>query len=228
MDHILAQQIPVGRCQLADRVLANRSTLEMHQALRIRNSGHDQLILLIEQTELRASQGDIVLINLLNQQLCRAVGQRGDGRVRVFEGAVYRDRGLRIVLYITRQRLNLLDGVGAVGNLFKGCQTFAVRNSGRMERAVLAEKPVFNAFQRPVLRIDLSDGKAGKFIRNGGLPDHLALFIDGEGHFGIIERIALRGQHLPKGVGARAPQGKRADNRPRRYNHGRRFHPRRS
>lgn len=174
VDHILAQQIPVGRCQLADRVLANRSTHEMHQALRIRNSGHDQLILLIEQTELRASQGDTVLINLLNQQLCRAVGQRGDGRVWVFEGAVYRDRGLRMVLHITGQLFDLLDGVGAVGNPFKGRQTFTVRNSGRMERAVLAEKPVFNPFQRPVLRIDLSDGKAGKFIRNGGLPDHLA------------------------------------------------------
>ena len=111
----------------------------MHQALRIRNSGHDQLILLIEQTELRASQGDTVLIDLLHQQLCRTVGQRGDGRVRVLEGAIHRDRRLRMVLHITGQRLNLLDGVGAVGNLFKGRQTFAVRNSGRMERSVLAE-----------------------------------------------------------------------------------------
>ena len=174
----------------------------MHQALRIRNSGHDQLILLIEQAELRASQGDIVLIDLLHQQLCRTVGQCGDGRVRVLEGAIHRDRRLRMVLHITGQLFDLLDGVGAVGNLLKGRQTFAVRHSGRMECAVLAEKPVFNAFQRPVLRIDFLDGEPGKIIRKRSLPDHLALFIDGEGHLGIIQRIALRGQHLPKGVGA--------------------------
>ena len=202
MNHILAQQISVRCGELADGVLANRSTRETHQPLCIRHGNHDQFILLIEQAELRADQGDTVLIDLLNQQLRRAVGQCGDGGVRVFEGAVYRDRGLRMVLHITGQLFDLLDGVGAVGNPFKGRQTFTVRNSGRMERAVLAEKPVFNPFQRPVLRIDLSDGKAGKFIRNGGLPDHLALFIDGEGHFGIIQRIALRGQHLPVSVGA--------------------------
>ena len=93
VDHILARQIPVRRCELADRVLANCGTHKTHQTLRIRHGGHDQLILLIEQTELRASQGDIVLIDLLHQKLRQAVGQRDDGRVRVLEGAVHRDRG---------------------------------------------------------------------------------------------------------------------------------------
>ena len=70
-----------------------------------------------------------------------------------------------------------------------------------MERAVLAEKPIFNAFQRPVLRIDLSDGEPGNVIRKRSLPDHLALFIDGKSHLSLIQCIALRGQHLPVGVG---------------------------
>ena len=201
VDHILARQIPVRRCELADRVLANCGTHKTHQTLRIRHGGHDQFILIIEEAELCAGQGDIVLIDLLNQQLCRTVGQRGDGLVRVLEGTVHRDRRLRMVLHIAGQGLDLLNGVGAVGNLLKGRQTFAVRNSGRMERAVLAEKPVFNAFQRPVLRIDLSDGEPGNVIRKRSLPDYLTLFIDGEGHLGIIQRIALRGQHLPVGVG---------------------------
>ena len=200
MDYLMTEQISVRRGDFADGVLAVIHADEANQPLRVGNSGHDQLVILVKQADLGTGQRRIVLINLPNQNFGEAVFQRSDRLIGIDKGAVDGDRNLREILQIPGKRLCLLDGVGAIRNLFKCHQPIFIRNSGRLQRTILSAQPTLDTAQRLMERIDFEKGEPGVVIRNGGLFRNLAMLIDGKGHLRRAKLIPFRREYLAKGV----------------------------